>query len=39
VVCIASRVITTTLAGVSLRRVFVCAAVTTIVSDAAGGDV
>src|SRR4051795_12389352 len=39
VVCIASRVITTTLAGVSLSRVFVCVAVTTIVSDEAGGDV
>ena len=40
VVCIVAwRVITTTLAGVSLKRVFVCVAVTTIVSDAAGGDV
>jgi hypothetical protein len=39
VVCIASREITTTLVGVSPRRIFVCVAVTTIVSDAAGGDV
>jgi len=36
---IVSREMTTTLVGVSLSRVFVCVAVTTIVSDAAGGDV